>query len=57
MECGLALEKYAEACPVCGTVNPPDAKFCMGCGLNLEEIVMTSSETNKRLIFIESNYI
>jgi class 3 adenylate cyclase/tetratricopeptide (TPR) repeat protein len=32
MSCGNAL---AAVCPACGTVNPPEAKFCMSCGTAL----------------------
>jgi class 3 adenylate cyclase/tetratricopeptide (TPR) repeat protein len=33
MSCGEALERR---CPSCGTVAPPEAKFCMACGTTLD---------------------
>jgi class 3 adenylate cyclase/tetratricopeptide (TPR) repeat protein len=34
MACGTALERR---CPVCDTVLPPEARFCMSCGTPVEE--------------------
>lgn len=30
-------EKEGKECPVCGAMNPPDAKYCKECGSELEE--------------------
>ena len=34
IECG---NRFAAACPSCGTENPPSAKFCAECGLFLRD--------------------
>ncbi|MDP3065145.1 MAG: zinc ribbon domain-containing protein [Methanobacteriaceae archaeon] len=33
-----------QICESCGTENPKDAKFCIGCGNNLEQVVEASQE-------------
>lgn len=34
IECG---ESFADACYLCGTINPKGAKFCNECGYNMQE--------------------
>ena len=44
-------------CPNCGTENPPNAKFCYECGINLLESIKVDEADNSEVSADDTNNI